>query len=89
MTGRNAFSGPGAWNADAAVQKSFKLTERFNLQFRCEGFDVLNHHNFYIDPFSVTNTTQILEEKGGIGSAATGGNNDERRFMQFSLRLVF
>ena len=89
MTGRNAFEGPGAWNVDAAVQKTFKLTERFGLQFRAEGFDILNHHNFYVDPFSVTNSTQILEEKGGIGSAATGGNNDERRFMQFSLRLVF
>jgi len=89
MTGRNAFRGPGAWNIDAAIQKDFKLTERFGLQFRAEGFDVLNHHNFYVDPYTVTNSTQIILEKGGIGSAATGGNNDERRFMQFSLRLIF
>jgi len=89
MTSRNEFRGPGAWNMDAAVQKDFKITERFGLQFRAEGFDVLNHHNYYLDPFSVTNSSQIILEKGGIGSAATGGNNDERRFMQFSLRLIF
>jgi hypothetical protein len=89
MTGRNAFSGPGAWNLDLAVQKDFRLTERFGLQFRAESFDIFNHHNFYLFPESVTNTSEIIEEKGGIGSAATGGNNDERRFMQFSLRLTF
>jgi len=89
MTSRNEFRGPGAWNLDAAVQKDFKLTERFGLQFRAEGFDILNHHNYYLAPFSVTNTNEIILEKGGIGSEATGGNNDERRFMQFSLRLTF
>jgi hypothetical protein len=89
MTARNNFAGPGAWNLDAAVQKNFKLTERIGLQFRAEGFDVLNHHNFYLDPFSVTNSSQIILEKGGIGSEATGGNNDERRFLQFALRLTF
>jgi hypothetical protein len=89
MTSRNAFRGPGAWNLDAAVQKDFKLTERFGLQFRAEGFDILNHHNYYLAPFSVTNAPQIILEKGGIGSEATGGDNDERRFMQFSLRLTF
>ena len=52
MTARNAFAGPGAWNLDFAVQKNFKLTERFGLQFRAEGFDLFNHHNFYVDPFS-------------------------------------
>ena len=89
MTGRNEFGGPGAWNLDAAVQKDFKLTERFGLEFRAEGFNILNHHNFYLAPFSVTNTSEIIEEKGGIGSEALGGNNDERRFMQFALRLSF
>jgi len=48
MTGRNMFRGPGAWNFDAAISKSFALTERFKLEFRAEGFDIFNHHNFYI-----------------------------------------
>jgi hypothetical protein len=92
MTARNAFRGPGAWNLDAAVEKNFKLTERFGLIFRAEGFDVLNHHNFYVngfDNYTVGGASQVVEEKGGLGTSATGGNNDERRFMQFSLRLTF
>jgi hypothetical protein len=49
MTGRNQFRGPGAWNADMAVQKKFKLTERLGLDFRAEGFDVFHHHNYYVN----------------------------------------
>ena len=37
MTHRNAFRGPGAWNADLAISKKFKLTERLGLDFRAEG----------------------------------------------------
>ena len=32
-------------NTDFSVTKSMKLTERFNLQFRAEMFDLLNHPN--------------------------------------------
>jgi len=95
MTGRNIFRGPGAWNFDAAVEKAFKLTERFGLIFRAEGFNVLNQHNFYINSGAFEYTSQgagpvdVIEEKGGLGNAATGGNHDERRFGQFSLRVTF
>ena len=94
MTARNAFRGPGAWNIDAAVQKDFRLTERFGLVFRAEGFDVLNHHNYYVFAGSLITAqgagpTDVVENKGGLGNAALGGNHDERRFGQFSLRLTF
>ena len=48
MTGRNMFRGPGAWNFDMALTKSFALTERFRLELRAEAFDIFNHHNFYV-----------------------------------------
>jgi len=95
MTARNAFRGPGAWNADLAVQKNFKLTERFGLQFRAEGFDAFNHHNYYVNStnlyYAVPTTTPltVTELKGGLGALATGGNHDERRFGQFALKLTF
>ena len=42
MMARNSLGGPGAWNLDMALQKDFKLTERYGLQFRAEGFDIFN-----------------------------------------------
>ena len=101
MTHRNAFRGPGAWNLDMAAGKKFTVTERVGLEFRAEGFNLLNHHNYYVNPtdllYSGPNSTgdypttplSVTEEKGGLGALATGGNHDERRFGQFSLRVSF
>ncbi|HEY6945714.1 MAG TPA: carboxypeptidase regulatory-like domain-containing protein, partial [Candidatus Acidoferrum sp.] len=44
--GRDAITGPAFLNTDFSVTKNTKITERFNLQFRSEMFDVLNHPNF-------------------------------------------
>jgi hypothetical protein len=115
MMARNSLRGPGAWNLDAAVQKNFKLTERFGLTFRAEGFNVFNHHDLFAytgnlgyetvsaSPtgagapfvpawFGTSNSNGVAEVsglKGGLNSLAVGGNHDERRFGQFSLRLNF
>jgi len=95
MTGRNAFRGPGAWNLDTAVEKAFKITERYGLTFRAEGFNIFNHHNMYTQttflfyPAYTTTPTEVTGFKGGLNSFASGLNNDERRFGQFSLRFTF
>jgi len=95
MTHRNAFRGFGAWNTDLAVGKKVKITERVGLEFRAEGFDLFNHHDLFVNttiPYYAGPTTtplEIVALKGGLGSLATGGNHDERRFGQFSLRLSF
>src|SRR5215472_9292150 len=98
MTRRNSFRGPGAWNTDLCVAKKFKFTETANLEFRAEGFDVFNHHNLYVNEsaLSVLNTPgtvgaplPVIALKGGLNSIALGGNHDERRFGQFSLKLDF
>jgi hypothetical protein len=44
--GRNSVYGPGFSNVDLALVKNTKITERFNLQIRADGFDVLNHPNY-------------------------------------------
>ena len=40
--GRNVISGPGFWNVDASLFRNFRLSERFKLQLRGEGFSILN-----------------------------------------------
>ena len=94
MTARNAFRGPGAWNLDAALSKTFPIHERINLVFRAEGFDIFNHHNLYIQESldDVANVgygvpVPVTASKGGVGN--NGGANDERRFGQFSLAVNF
>jgi hypothetical protein len=95
MTHRNAFRGPGAWNLDSALSKKFRVTERVGMELRAEGFDVLNHHNYYVNTTNLyydgptTIPLQVTELKGGLGSSARGGNHDERRFLQLALRVSF
>lgn len=96
MTHRNAFRGPGAWNADLALEKDFPVTEKVSMQFRAEGFDVFNHHNFYVNTTGLYYTAGTASapltvplEKGGLGTLAMNGNHDERRFGQFALKITF
>jgi outer membrane receptor protein involved in Fe transport len=46
--GRNTFVGPGAWYADMTLSKIFKITEKVNLKFDANGFNVFNHTNFLL-----------------------------------------
>jgi hypothetical protein len=89
---RNAFRGPGFWNFNFVVAKNFKLTERFNMQFRGEFYNAFNHSNYYIlngnlDLENGTGVTSVQAEKGiPYGSPA---NPTERRNIQFGLKLNF
>ena len=77
MMRRNSLRGPGAWNFDAAVEKDFPFTERAQLQFRAEGFNVFNHHNYYVNTTTLdygsgpTTPLFVEEERGGLGTLAT------------------
>jgi carboxypeptidase family protein/TonB-dependent receptor-like protein len=44
--GRNTMRGPGVVNLDLSLFRDFKLTERFNLQFRAESFNISNTPHF-------------------------------------------
>jgi hypothetical protein len=56
---RNPVRGPGLQNADLMIGKTFRLTERFNLEFRAEAFNV-------------SNTPPLNDPNGSFGSAAFG-----------------
>jgi hypothetical protein len=96
MTTRNEFRGPGAWSFDVAVAKNFPITERASIQFRAEGYDILNHANMYVlasraDAVLASGGPLVIQgKKGGLGNGnAEGLSHDERRFGQFALRFLF
>ena len=51
---RNALRGPGFWQSDVILAKRFPITEKVNLQFRTEIFNIFNRTNFAL-PSSTLN----------------------------------
>jgi hypothetical protein len=97
--GRNALRGFPLWQWDLAVRRQFSLTEHFNIQFRTEFFNILNHPNF-ADPNGALSTastfgvaSSMLGRSLGVGGLQGGFNPLYQiggpRSMQFSLKLVF
>ncbi len=91
MEARNTFRGPGAYNLNVSVSKTFPIYERLNVELRAEGFDVTNHHNLYIQE-SLNDAAnygsgnpQIFARKGGVSFP----QYDERRFLQFAGKINF
>jgi Carboxypeptidase regulatory-like domain/TonB dependent receptor len=96
--GRNVLRGFGAWQADVALQRQFKLTEKFQLRFRAECFNIFNHPNFGSPVNTLTSplfgrSTQTLANSLGSGGANGGLNPLYQiggpRSIQFALRLQF
>jgi hypothetical protein len=83
--GRNAFTGPGFVNTDLSLVKNTKLTERLNLQFRTEAFDIFNHPNF-----GNPNLNPQSSSFGRItGTRFPTGDFGSARQLQISLKLQF
>jgi hypothetical protein len=80
-TGPNFLTGPRSFTTDASVMKDFGLTERFNLQFRMDAFNLFNH--------------PVLAQPGscidcsGSGLITNIDGNTTMRALQFALRLSF
>jgi hypothetical protein len=83
-SGRGMFRGPGQWNADMSVFKDFRLSERFNLQWRTEFFNILNHANFAL---GTDTNTRLSMESPSFGQIT--GTSVNARLIQFALRLSF
>lgn len=75
---RNAFRTPGLEQWDLGVDKNFHVTERANLQFRSEFFNVLNHTNLGLPNPVTTNSA--------FGTIRT---TFPARQIQFALKLMF
>jgi hypothetical protein len=93
--GRNSIIGPTFKNLDLSVIKNTKITERLNLQFRADAFDLTNHPN-YGQPFNRYNPRTI---KGVPNADDTFGQITNTRFptgdsgssrqLQVALKLQF
>ena len=87
MTARNAFRGPNWWNFTAGVYKNIKIKENVALQLRGEFFNILNHHNYYVNGSNTDlggGITFIEMQKGGFGNPY-----DERRNVQLGAKITF
>jgi len=97
-TGRNEFSGPGLYNTDISLARSFtlpRLRERARLTLRADAFNILNHAN-------LNNPNSIVGDTGETFGLATYGRqgtstgfpaqtplNETARQIQLLLRLEF
>lgn len=87
--GRNTFTGPRHFSSDAAISKNFKVTERFNAQFRMDAYNVFNHPVY---AFSSTQGNTCIDCGGNAGQITDIENNfngSGMRQLQFGLRLTF
>jgi hypothetical protein len=65
-TGRNIIKGPGITNLDFSIFKNNRvkrISENFNVQFRVEMFNILNHANFGV-PGPGDGNTDIFDSAG-------------------------
>ncbi len=79
MTERNSFRGPGNWNLDMALYKTFRVKEWATIQLRGEVYNVFNHPNLFV----VGSETDISR------FAYAPARRDGRRNVQFALRIIF
>jgi len=78
---RRFFYGPGAFNTDLALLRSFQVSESKSLQFRLEAFNVFNHTQFF-GPAAVN---------GDFSSGLFGKivNTAPPRLMQAAIKFTF
>ena len=87
--GRNSLYGPGLATVDFSIFKNFRVTkisEAFNLQFRAEFFNILNHTNFQAPNFLTDGNNNSVDQAnaGVLGSTTTSA-----RQIQLGLKLIF
>jgi hypothetical protein len=99
--GRNVLRGFGAWQADLALHRSFRLSEQAAVEFRWEAFNAFNHPNF-ADPGGFITTPQgtagmispsslaaALSPPGTLGELNQVFQIGGARSLQLALRLSF
>ena len=90
-THRNQFYGPGLTTVDFSVFKNNRITETFNIQFRAEFFNILNHTNFlspgFLNTFGQNNS--VYDFNGAPLTTALNQTSTSSRQIQFGLKLIW
>lgn len=85
--GRNAFTGTPMGRFDVALLRTFALSESLSLELRAEGFNLMNHQNYYvfnnIYGNGATASASFLRPLAGVA------NVDPARQFHLGLRLQF
>ena len=76
--GNNSVAGPGTWQFDMALSRSFQLRERQRMEFRAEAFNVTNSF--------LMNNPAINLNSGTFGQVTSA---KDPRIMQFALKYFF
>ncbi|HEV2522431.1 MAG TPA: TonB-dependent receptor [Candidatus Acidoferrales bacterium] len=90
--GRNIIQGPGLVNLDFSAFKNNpirRISETFNVQFRAEIFNIINHANFSL-PIEPDNT-DVFDNTGaptGTEGLITTTSTDSRQ-IQFALKVIW
>lgn len=78
-------TGPGMFTVDASLMKNFRISERLQLQFRADAFNLFNRPNF-----GLPNNNLFVAGGARIGSAGLIGTTvTDSRELQFALKLIF
>jgi len=91
--GRNTLVGPGLTNLDFSVFKNNyirRISESFNIQFRAEFFNILNHANFNVPSLGDGNTNMLNGDGtvNGVAGLLTEPSTDPRE-IQFAIKLIW
>jgi hypothetical protein len=93
-THRNQFYGPGLTTVDFSLFKNTrvpKISETFNVQFRAEFFNILNHTNFlspgFLNTFGQNNS--IYDFEGSSLPTALNQTSTSSRQIQLGMKLIW
>ena len=85
--GFNNLKGPGVFQFDMALSRTFVLKEAKTLQFRAEAFNLPNHLNPSV-PVSVTSSSAFGKIQSDI-SGTSGLSAGDPRIVQLAMKLTF
>ncbi len=96
---RDSLTGPGLAEMDFSAVKNSRLTEKLDLQFRAEFFNILNHTNFLTPNEVVYSSAPTITTSGGVETVTSSAvsptagvvtaTSTTSRQIQFGAKLQF